>query len=444
MYMCLLFIFAFLIRLINLNQSLWLDEATVAKVVHSIPFFQIPFQFSIHDFHPPLYYLFMSLWGSFFGTSEIALRMPSIIFSLVAGWYVYKTAHLVGSKKNALWATCFFLFNPLIIYYSQEARMYMMATAFLTASLYYFFRNNKVLFNVFSALAMLTFYGSIFFILGMIIVYFMRTRKLFTMTWGVLLSLLLLTPLLFQQLGNARMGLSEVKNWSLVLGKAELKNLFMIFLKFATGRLSWYPKWNYYLFAGISTAIIWFFAYLGMKKNKVFSFLFFFPLCIGLLVSFVTPMMMYFRFLYLIPIMSILLASAQKGILHRFRIKYAMVALFLLFSFLYLFFPLFHREDWKGMVRDITPKKPLYMILPSSDPVSYYNASIIPYELRDMQKLFLPEHIQVIPYVEELYGYNHEEVLKKRGCMLETKSTFRGPLILENWHCPSEFIALKF
>lgn len=104
----LLFAFAFLARLINLNQSLWLDEAIVAKVVRSISFFQIPIQFSPHDFHPPLYYLFMSLWGGVFGSSEIALRMPSIFFSLVAGWYVYKIGIVLKNKSLGLWAAAFF------------------------------------------------------------------------------------------------------------------------------------------------------------------------------------------------------------------------------------------------------------------------------------------------------------------------------------------------
>jgi uncharacterized membrane protein len=436
-----LFISAFLVRLINLNQSLWLDEAIVAKVVKSIPFLQIPFQFSIHDFHPPLYYMVMSLWGGVFGSSEIALRMPSIIFSLIAGWYVYK----MGGK----FAAAFFLFNPLIIYYSQEARMYMMATAFLTASLFHFMnithsksRSKKdiVFFNIFSALAMFTFYGSVFFIVGMIIVAFFTLKKKNAFLYlfiGLFVSLLLTSPLLIQQLSNAKGGLAVVKNWSLVLGKAELKNFLMIFLKFATGRLSWYPKWSYYVVAGGSSVLIWILVTVGMIKNKTLSFLFSFPLLIGLIASFITPMMMYFRFLYLIPVMSLLLI---EGKLNKLFIKLGVLFIFLSFSLLYILSPQFHREDWKKLVQKINPIKPIYMILPSSDPIAYYNSSITPSELRNMAKIAISGHIQVIPYVEELYGYNHTEVLKKKGCILESRSTYRGPLILENWNCPQSFI----
>ena len=112
-----IFFFAFLIRLIALNQSLWLDEAVTANVVKNFDFAQIISKFSPTDFHPPLYYLFMKLWTNFFGYSEIALRMPSVLFSLLTGYVIY----LIGG----IWSAAFFLFNPLIVYYSQEARMYM-------------------------------------------------------------------------------------------------------------------------------------------------------------------------------------------------------------------------------------------------------------------------------------------------------------------------------
>ena len=90
----LIFFLAFLVRLISLDQSLWLDEATTARVVHKYNFFEIVTKFSPNDFHPPLYYLIMKVWTNMFGYSEIALRMPSILFSLLTGYLVY----LLGNK----------------------------------------------------------------------------------------------------------------------------------------------------------------------------------------------------------------------------------------------------------------------------------------------------------------------------------------------------------
>lgn len=453
-----LFVLSFLIRLIHLNQSLWLDESIVAKVVRTIPFHLIPTQLSPGDVHPPLYYMTVSAWTSLFGYSEVALRMPSILFSLVTGWFVYKIGRMLKNHKTGLWAAAFFLFNPLVIYYSQEARMHIMAAMFLTVALYYFLstiqskpsNNDKILFNVFTAFSMFTFYGGGFFIAAMLTVYFIKIisikRSLFeaiknvlSMTWGLLSSLLILSPLLYFQMLNAKTGLMDLKKWSMALGKAELKNVAMIFLKFATGRLSWYPKISYYLISGIPTALIWLVAFFGVRKNKLFGYLFILPLLFGLFVSFWAPMMMYFRFLYLIPVMSLLIAfgvipGIQKG-RFKLRIEYGMAVFYIMFSLTYLLFPQFHREDWKGLGQHLNENTPVYMILPSSDPVGYYRSDVRVFELRDIKKTVVPETIHVIPYTNEIYGLNHTQLLKEKGCMKESEQHFRGDLILEKWIC---------
>lgn len=470
MYLFLLFVFAFILRLVNLNQSLWLDEAIVAKVVRTIPFHLIPIQFSPGDFHPPLYYMVISLWTQIAGHSEIALRFPSILFSLVAGWYVYKIGCEIKDKTVGLWAAAFFLFNPLIIYYSQEARMYMMATALLSIALYYFVVmmkelkisnlqfKNVLFFNLFSALAMLTFYGSAFFIAGMIVSYFLIVPKgrdlrkrgfwirFFYLSIGLFVALAILSPLLYQQIMNARVNLLAVKNWSLVLGKAEIKNAVMIFLKFATGRVSWYPKISYYLLAGSGSFVVGIFVLLGVRRSKLLAVLFILPLLFGLFVSFWAPMMMYFRFLYLIPVMSILLtfsvsSSKPRELNGRVERSYndikniLILVIFMAFSLLYLLNPQFHREDWKNLSQALMSQTPVYMILPSSDPISYYRDDILVFELRDIKKMNLPEHINVIPYTSEIYGLDYVDMLQAVGCMKEMQSSFRGGLVIEKWKC---------
>lgn len=128
----------FLLRLINLNQSLWLDEAITAKVVQKFGFLDIITKFSPNDFHPPLYYLFLKVWTNFFGYSEISLRLPSVIFSLITVVFVYLIAKKFISKKAALLSAFFLTINPLFVYYSQEARMYSMVTMLVAGAMYFF------------------------------------------------------------------------------------------------------------------------------------------------------------------------------------------------------------------------------------------------------------------------------------------------------------------
>ena len=228
-----IFIVAFLFRLIALNQSLWLDEATTARVVQQYNYAQIITKFSPSDFHPPLFYIFMKAWSNIFGYAEVVLRMPSVLFSLSCGYIVYVLyIHMSRDRSrrapssvakwgpvptNGLFAVIFFLFNPLIIYYSQEARMYMMVTFLLSVSLYYFMviitskslsseLRATILFNLFTALSFLTFYGSIFMIAAYYIVLLWKRQfaLLIKLLPGFVIALLVVTPLLYQQFLHSR------------------------------------------------------------------------------------------------------------------------------------------------------------------------------------------------------------------------------------------------
>ena len=431
------FLFAFLIRLIALNQSLWLDEAVTANVVRHFNLTQIISKFSPTDFHPPLYYLFMKLWTNLFGYSEIALRMPSILFSLMTGYVVY----LIGG----VWAMAFFLFNPLIVYYSQEARMYMMVTFLLTAALYFFLkilstkgldsrlRGNDILLGLFISLAFLTFYGSIFLIVSFLIYYlYKKNYKFFILnTLYFILITLLISPLLYQQLINSKVALSQVTNWSLVLGKANLKDLLLIPVKFSIGRISFYPKWLYWGIAGGWTGFVMLTIKTVFQKTvfiKTVFYLLIFPLILGFLVSFFTPMLQHFRFIYLIPILAIILASGKKTSMYR----YIEVIGFVIFSLVYLLSSQFHREDWKSLVKSLPKNVPVYMIMSSSDPVKYYSRNLTINNLASLQVSEFEKEITVIPFSFGVHGLDYKSLLSNKGYQLKKEISFRE-VTYERW-----------
>lgn len=446
----LVFFFAFLIRLIALNQSLWLDEAVTANVVKNFSFFQIISKFSPTDFHPPLYYLFMKLWTSLSGYSEVALRFPSIIFSLLTGLFVYKIAKLLAPRSFSevgFFGVIFFLFNPLIVYYSQEARMYMMVTFFLTAALYFFISNkkNQIFFNFFILLSLLTFYGSVFFVAAFLLyfLYKKQYKNLFISLFTLFIYLLIISPLLHQQFINSKLSLKEVLNWSLVLGKANIKNLLLIPIKFSIGRISFYPKWLYWGISGIWTGFILYqisnIKYQSDKlKSKnicLFAYLFISTLLMGFLVSFFIPMLQYFRLIYLIPIVSILLGFSLSGQAKFNPRGWILAGGFVIFSLTYLLLPQFHREDWKSLVKNLPKDKPVYMITTASDPVSYYDNSLTVrelYELTGSRVNELDQEIVVIPYVAEIYGLDYKSLLTKNGYLLKKETSFRE-VVYEEW-----------
>lgn len=423
-----------ILRLFALNQSLWLDEAISANVARNFSLFEIVKNFSVNDFHPPFYYLFLNIWGHIFGYSEISLRLPSVIFSLITIYLVYLIGKLLKDKNTGLWAAAIVGVNPLLIYFSQEVRMYSMVTMFLTLALYNFLKIvktknynywNIIGINIFSFLSFVTFYGSVFLIASFGI-YFLAKKKfkiLFLSNIGIILAIITLLPLVKIQMLNSKQALINVVNWELVLGRVNLKNLFLIPIKFSIGRISFNPKILYYFISGIWTGFIFIGAFKNFYKNKLLIFLFLTPLILGLLFSFYSPLLQYFRFLYLIPILGLLIALNKIDF-----IKTISVSGFLIFSFIYIFNNNFYREDWKSLAKTLNNNS-VYMISSFSDPVIYYKSSL---NIHDLRNKINETEIYVIPYGELIHGVNHNEILSQQNYRKIEEKDFRG-VTIEKW-----------
>src|SRR4030042_3137818 len=129
---------ALILRLIALNQSLWLDEAISVNVAKTLSYKSLILEYSLADFHPPLFYLILRSWIILFGSYEWVVRLPSVIFGIATVYVTYLIGKKLFEDKTALIAATLTATAPLLIYYSQEARMYMLA-AFLTSLSVYFF-----------------------------------------------------------------------------------------------------------------------------------------------------------------------------------------------------------------------------------------------------------------------------------------------------------------
>lgn len=454
----LLFIGAFLIRLIAINQSLWLDEATSVMAIKHLNYGEILFKFSPFDFHPPGYYFFLKFWTGIFGFSEAAVRMPSVLASILTGYVVFLIGKKIFSAEIGWWATVFYLFNPLAVYYSQEARMYSIVTLFLTALLFLIIKGlrlnklenkNCLIIFVLVFLSVFTFYGSVLFITSLII-YFIIKRNYQTAFYFIIslfLILLFLSPLLLRQLDNAKSMLNVVINWKSVLGGTDIKNLILIPLKFTSGRISFFPKIIYYVLSGLWALIISFFVFKGAIRNRMLSWLLVFPIIMGLVISFITPMLQYFRFVYLLPVMAVLISVGVKELkglrvngLKSSRVKEfkGFVRIFILFGFViwsmvYLLIPQFHREDWKSLATDLPKQSKIYMIISSSDALSYYRSDIHLVDVRSINKLTnIENELIIIPYTTEIHGVDYKINLQTRGYKISQEKTYRG-LLIEYW-----------
>lgn len=127
--LALLTLAAFAIRINLLDaQSLWYDEGVTAEVARR-GIAELT-RWTAGDIQPPLYYYVVALWGRVAGWSEWSLRYPSVFFGvLTVPLLAVVTIALTRRRVAGLLAASLAAFHPLLLYYSQEARMYSMLTA---------------------------------------------------------------------------------------------------------------------------------------------------------------------------------------------------------------------------------------------------------------------------------------------------------------------------
>ncbi len=111
------------------KASIWFDEAFSAYIIR-FNFAEI-WHYTSVDVHPPLYYFLLKIWSVFFGSSDFALRSLSALFGVLTIILAYFLVKRLYNKKIALLAISFLAISPMLIRYSQEARMYTMV-AFLS------------------------------------------------------------------------------------------------------------------------------------------------------------------------------------------------------------------------------------------------------------------------------------------------------------------------
>jgi hypothetical protein len=149
-------------------QSYWYDEAvTVDLVRHGMigMLRRIPDSEST----PPLYYVVAWLWSKPFGTGEVGLRSLSALCGTCAIPAACAAAAELTTRRVGLVVAALAAFNPLLIWYSQEARSYALVALLTALSLYAFARLLRrpsrgalYLWGASAALALATHYFAVF------------------------------------------------------------------------------------------------------------------------------------------------------------------------------------------------------------------------------------------------------------------------------------------
>ncbi len=307
-FLLLILLIATILRLLNLSSlSFSNDELSALFRVHYNSFDELIVKGVQPDYHPAGIQIFIYYWTKAFGTSEFAVKLPFVLFSLLSIFLIYIIGSRWFGKMSGLLsaAAAGFLHFPLL--YSQLARPYASGLCFvlLTVLLWdiVLFRMNhrktavKILFSLLLGIAFsLAIYNHYFSfmmagIIGLTGLFLMNRN---TAPW-YLLSAIIATILFIPhiQVTLTQLSYKGLSTWLAIPDRLfAIQHLGYLFNN------SWLV-----IIASIVVAIFSFLTKKGKKKNT-FSLI--------LLIWFLTPMIIgYFYSVYVNPILqhSVLLFS---------------------------------------------------------------------------------------------------------------------------------------
>jgi len=190
------------------DQAYHHDEIVTASRVLRVGFGHAMDAVGFSESAPPLYYALAWLWTQVTGNGEWGLRF----LSALAGVATIPVAFFVGRElrgaRAGVIAAALVAVNPMLLWYSQEARAYALLGFFCALSLLYCVRalqegekRDFTWWGVFSALALATHYFAVFPLVAEVVLLARRRgRAILSGLWIVAVAVVLLAPLAIHQM----------------------------------------------------------------------------------------------------------------------------------------------------------------------------------------------------------------------------------------------------
>jgi mannosyltransferase len=198
-------------------QSYHHDEVITAARVIPGDFAEMLRQVKGSESNPPLYYVLAWGWAKVFGTGEFGLRSLTALFGAATVPVAYLIGRELASSRAGLIAAAIVALNPMLIWYSQEARSYALLVFFGAVALLFFVRalrtkkgRDLALWALASGLALCSHYFAVFAVAieaaWLLIALRSRWRTVVPAVGAVIAVGLALLPLISSQVNPTHIG----------------------------------------------------------------------------------------------------------------------------------------------------------------------------------------------------------------------------------------------
>jgi hypothetical protein len=301
---------ALVLRLYNLYDfDLWFDElGTEMFSARSLERmtdlsagdrFRLMLDWMKRDPHSPVYYILIhgfSLWGG----DGPALRIPSVIFSMLALVIFYKVARLFFDQPTSLMSLLILAFNPFHIWYAQEARVYAMASFVLLSAFYALMRaimTDRVpywaCFVISGIVTMLSIYNSVFFFIMTGAVFFIKKYRYSFCRWSIALAMMFGILWLGQFILMAQLGFVKNHFW---VPKPTMEIFFYTWHFFTIGYSA--TPWQCWMAGGLYFVLCVYGAYVYGRRDREKMLYLLWLLFIPLTVTFIFSKLFFSIYLY--------------------------------------------------------------------------------------------------------------------------------------------------
>ncbi|OGK20580.1 hypothetical protein A3C23_05285 [Candidatus Roizmanbacteria bacterium RIFCSPHIGHO2_02_FULL_37_13b] len=329
------------------------------------------------DNNPPLYYILLHFWMKIFGPSSIAMRSLSMIFFAVMIYFCYlllKRLLKVSDKKIGIYLVLIF-FNPFLLYYAFEARMYSLFAVLCICSYYFFINKDRLKVAIFNTLGIYTHYFFLMVILSQIIYLAIYERHQFKKYAKVLILPLILALPWFLYIYKWLLGNTAVFWAQRLQFSSVVESLAVLLTGYESAYYSYYDKYLWMVSIYLLTLVV--FGVFRLKTNKttkmllIWSFLFYYLVVI---ISFFKPIFVPRYLIFSAVGFNVLMIYIINGLSKKWSIL-ILISIFVIYIhywwMLLIYRPKAHEVKTIMEIKKIASDKDLLYL---TDPILYFTA----------------------------------------------------------------------